>query len=911
MSIRNLDKILNPKRVAVVGASSKRGGVGYTVLRNLITSGYSGVVYPVNPKSEAVQGIQAYPDVENLPQPADLAVICTPAPTVPGIVEQCGKMGIMGIAILSAGFREVGKEGLRLENQIKRIARRFDGRMRIVGPNSLGVIVPRIGLNASFAGTTPRPGHLAFISQSGALCTSVLDWSEQQNVGFSYFVSIGNMLDVTFSNIIDYCAEMWDTKSVMLYIESIGEARLFVSAARADSRTMPIVAYKAGRFAESAAAASSHTGALAGEDDVYDAAFQRAGIERVYDVDDMFDCAGLLSGRRLPRGGRLAIVTNAGGPGVMATDALISRGGGLAKLSKGTMKELNEVLPAAWSRRNPVDVLGDAQPDRYTKAAEIVLKDAGVDAVLAILTPQAMTDPTGTARELAKLAESSAKLVLAAWMGGVSMAEGLRIMTAAGVVAYPSPDAAVRAFMHLVSYERNLRVLHETPREVNLKFDLGREKRQAAARKIIKGAPPTLSSKAAKELLEVYGIPAAKTVEARTAAKAASVAEAMGFPVVLKVLSPDITHKTDVGGVELNIRSDRQTKLAFKRIVSKARKLQPEADVRGVTVEPMVSMEHAFELIVGVKRDPTFGSVIMIGTGGTAAEVFRDRSLGLPPLNERLARRMIESLRAWPLLEGYRGSPGIDKDFLIEILIRFSYLVADHPDIAEFDINPLLVSPKGAVALDARAMISPGQSVGERAGAYPHLAISPYPEHYITDTRTSDGRPIRLRPIRPEDEPMWLKMLNGCSKESIRMRFFSLISDFTHEMAVRYCVNDYDRELAMVAVAEHEGEQQLVGIGRLEADPNHTVAEYAVIVPDAWQGRGIGSLLTDRCLEIARDWGVRQVRAQTLAVNERMIAIFKHRGFTITPEGDGETITATRKLTRTPRKRTARKAGKG
>ncbi|MCH7227139.1 GNAT family N-acetyltransferase [Haloferula sp. A504] len=893
MSIRNLDKILNPKRVAVIGASNKPGGVGHTVLRNLISGGFSGVVYPVNPRSESVQGVQAYPDVASLPNQADLAVICTPAPTVPGLVEQCGKAGIRGIAILSAGFRETGKEGMKLEQQIIKTAGKYDG-MRIVGPNSLGVIVPRIGLNASFAASMPRPGRLAFISQSGALCTSVLDWAEQQNVGFSYFVSIGNMLDVSFAHLIDYAAETGNTKAVMLYIESIPEARLFTSAARAYARTMPLVAYKAGRFAESAAAASSHTGALAGEDDVYDAAFQRAGVERVYDVDDLFDCAGLLSQNRLPGGGRLAIVTNAGGPGVMATDALISLGGTLAELSKKTIRQLNECLPAAWSHGNPVDVLGDAPPDRYAEAAGIVLADEGVDAVLAILTPQAMTDPTGTAVAMVELAKKSNKLILAAWMGGVSMAEGLRLMNRDGLVAYPSPDNAVRAFMHLVSYANNLRILQETPMEVPLDFELDRKQRIASSREIIKAAPPVLASSEAKELLEVYGIPTARAVEAGTAAAAVKAAKKCGYPVVLKVLSPQITHKTDVGGVELNVHDEAQVRAAFRRIKRDARKHCPDAEILGVTVEPMISLNNGHELIVGVKQDPTFGSVIVVGTGGTAAEVIRDRVLGLPPINERLARRMLRSLRTWPLLEGYRGRPGVDVDKLVEILIRFSYLVADHPEIGEFDINPLLALPDGAVALDARAMVKKVRRA--REGSYPHLAIRPYPEQYVSAAKTSDGRELTIRPIKPEDELMWLDMLRRCSDESIHMRFFSLISDFTHEMAVRYCVCDYDRELALVAEAEHEGERLLVGIGRLVADPVHHTAEFAVIVPDAWQERGIGRTLTDACLRVAKDWGVSEVTATTLRENTRMIGIFRHRGFKIGHDPEDETVIASKKL---------------
>jgi acetyltransferase len=893
MSIRNLDKILLPKRVAVIGASNRVGSVGHTVLRNLITGGFSGVVYPVNPKSESVQGVQAYPDVSSLPKPADLAVICTPAPTVPELVEQCGRAGIRGIVIISAGFRETGREGMNLEKQIARTAKKYDG-MRIVGPNSLGVIVPRIGLNASFAASMPRPGRLAFISQSGALCTSVLDWAEQQNIGFSYFVSVGNMLDVSFAHVIDYAAEVGSTRAVMLYVESIPEARLFTSAARAYARTMPLVAYKAGRFVESAAAASAHTGAVAGEDDVYDAAFQRAGVERVYDIDDLFDCAGLLSQNRLPGGGRLAIVTNAGGPGVMATDALMARGGRLAKLSRRTMAELDEVLPTAWSRGNPVDVLGDSPPERYAQATERVLADPGVDAVLAILTPQAITDPTGIAMAMVELAKKSDKLILTAWMGGASMAEGMRLMNRDGLVAYPSPDSAVRAFMHLVSYSRNLRILQETPMEVPLAFELERKKRIASSRKIIAGAPPVLVSSKAKALLEVYGIPTAQAIEARRPAAAVKAAHRIGYPVVLKVLSPQVDPKSDVDGIEFNVRDDEHVEAAYRRIRRDVKKHVPDAEIEGVMVEPMIAHGNGHELVIGVKRDATFGSVIVLGTGGSAAEVMRDQVLGLPPLNERLARRMLRRLRTWPLLEGYRGRPGVDVDKLIEILIRFSYLVADHPEIGEFDIHPLLALPEGAVVLDARARIQKVRRVGK--GDYPHLAIRPYPEQYVSPSKTSDGRPLTIRPIKPEDELMWLDMLRRCSAESVHMRFFSLISDFTHEMAVRYCVCDYDRELALVAEAEHEGERLLVGVGRLVSDPVHGTAEFAVIVPDAWQGRGIGRTLTDACMRVAKDWGVSEVTATTLSENARMLSIFRHRGFKVGRDPDDDTIIASRKI---------------
>lgn len=895
MSTRNLEKILNPRRVAVIGAANRRTDIGYAILRNLVSGGYAGAVYSLHTEPADVEGVKACENMSELPSEVDLAMICMPPSEVPGWVDDCGKAGIRGIVILSSGFRETGAAGLKIEEKIKRIAKRYDG-MRIVGPNSMGVIVPSTRMNASYAGGMPQPGALAFISQSGALCTSVLDWAAQQRIGFSCFVSIGNMLDVSFSDVIDYCAGMGDTKSVMLYIESVPEARSFLSAARAYARTMPIVAYKAGRFPESAKAASSHTGALAGEDDVYDAAFRRAGIERVYDIDDLFDCAGLLSRRKLPCGGRLAIVTNAGGPGVMATDSLIASGGTLATLSAEAIHDLGNILPAAWSCGNPVDVSGDAAPERYVGAVRRVLEERGVDAVLAILTPQAMTDPEGTARALAALAGGSRKLLLAAWMGGESMAGGMRVLHESGIPAYANPGHAVHAFMHLVSHAANLRMLHETPLDVPVTFRLDPERRRRAAAEIFARAGKHLGTDDARALLEVYGIPVAKAYPADSPSKAVACARKLGYPVVLKIRAPGLSHKSDVGGVELNLRDATQVRAAYQRITASFREHCPDMVSGGVTVEPMVVMEHSLELIVGVKRDPTFGAVILVGAGGVAAEVLNDRALGLPPLNETLVRHMLESLRIWPLLQGFRGGPAMDRKLLVEILLRFSYLVADHPDIDEFDINPLLVSPSGLVALDARAAILPGPAAGRRARAYPHLALSPYPEHYVTRERLKDGSKITLRPIKPEDEPKWLEMLRACSQESIRMRFFSLISDFTHEMAVRYCVNDYDRELALVAEMEEEGGEIFVGIARLEADPDHTSAEYAVIVPDGYQGRGIGGLLTRRCMEIAKDWGVRQVIAITLPDNHSMVSIFRLHGFRIQLHADGDTITATRRI---------------
>lgn len=894
MTIRNLDCIFKPKRVAIIGASDRPASVGYTLLRNMIGAGFQGVVYPVNPKRESVQGIQAYPDVSSLPQPPDLAIVATPAATVPAVARECGEAGVHGLIVISAGFREAGEDGRALEDELLTTVRSYPG-MRVVGPNCLGIIVPYLNLNASFAGAMPQPGHIAFISQSGALCTSVLDWAMQENIGFSNFVSIGNMADVGFADLIDYFGEDPRTRAIILYIESLTGARPFMSAARAFSRSKPIVAYKSGRFAESAKAAASHTGALAGEDAVFDAAFERAGIVRVTEIDDIFDCAELLARQRPVRGPNLAIITNAGGPGVMATDALLALGGSLAELSDDTIQALDDGLPSFWSKGNPVDVLGDATPDRFAEACEIVQKDRNVDASLVILTPQAMTDPTATATALGAVAADTRKPVLAAWMGGHMVEGGIQVLNHAGIPTYKTPESAVRAFLHLYSYAHNLDVLHETPRDIPVSFALDRSKLRDLFDIILLEGHATLSETMSKALLEAYEIPVTKPYSARSSDEAVEAADRLGYPVVLKVLSPQITHKTDVGGVRLNLADADAVRTAYDEIVEGARAMRPEADVQGVTVQRMLDLRNGFEMILGAKTDPTFGAVLMVGLGGTSAEVFRDRALGLPPLNERLARRMLESLRSWPLLQGYRGQPPVDLDLLIETLMRFSYLIADYPEITEIDINPLLVTPTEIVALDARVIIDRAL-VGASTRRYSHLAIAPYPEELVRPSTLEDGTPVVLRPIRPEDEPMWHDMLAAASEQSLFFRFRHVFKGTTHEMATRYCFIDYDREMAIVAEVDVDGERTLAGVGRMVSDPDQETVEYAVFVSDPWQGKGLGSQLTDYCLEIARDSGIQRVVAETTMDNQGMLSIFKKRGFESRIDPDDNVVLVSKDL---------------
>jgi acetyltransferase len=884
MSIRNLDKLFDPRHIAVIGANETPNSVCFTVFHNLIASEYRGAIYPVNPNRETVQGVRAFANIFSVPEVADLAVICSPPPTVPGIVRSCGEKGVQGVIILSAGFREAGQQGRELEAAIREEQRKFGG-MRILGPNCLGIIVPRLHLNASFAVAMPEPGQIAFISQSGALCTSVLDWAMDEGIGFSHFVSVGNMLDVSMGDLIDYFGSVTETRSIILYLESVGEAREFLSAARAFARTKPIVAYKAGRFKESAQAAASHTGAMAGVDAVYEAAFQRAGIERIMEIDDMFDCAELLARQLSPKSDRLAIITNAGGPGVMTTDALIARGGRLAELAPETIYELDQFLPDCWSHGNPVDLVGDAPPERFSRALEVVLKDKNVDAVLVILTPMAMTDATGTAHVVGQVAAQHRKPVLAAWMGSRSVREGTQVLNAMGVPTYKTPAKAVQAFLHLVSYARNLTILHETPRDLPIEFGLDRRQRRTAFQALLADGGDVLSESLSKSLLESYEIPVVRPYPARSADAAVETAGRIGYPVVVKIDSPQISHKTEVDGVVLDLPNSEAVREAFAHVVRRARQMRPEAEINGVTVQKMITYPNSLELILGTRYDPVFGPVIMVGMGGVAAEVFQDRALGLPPLNDVLARRMLESLKSWPLLQGYRGKPGADIDRLIEVIMRFSYLVADYPEIKELDINPLLVTPRDAIALDARVMVD-RQPMGEHPGGgvirpYSHLAIRPYPEEFVTRRRLKDNTNVVLRPIKPEDEPMWHELLADCSTQSRWFRFNYLFKQTTHEMASRYCFIDYDRELAIVAEVEEAGRRRLIGIGRLVADVDHQSAEYAVIVIDRWQGRGLGGLLTEVCLEAAKKWGVRKVVAEIAKDNSRMLATFRSRGFEI------------------------------
>ncbi|SHE74925.1 acetyltransferase [Mariniphaga anaerophila] len=885
MAIKSLDSIFKPKRIALIGVSNNPDSVGGITLRNLVSGGYNGVVYPVNPKREAVLGIPCFPNVKSLPKVPDLAVIMTSAKFVPQIVRECGEAGIRGIIIMSAGFKEAGKEGKILEQQVKDERAKFPD-MRVIGPNCLGILVPGLNMNVSFAAGMPKKGHVAFISQSGALCTSVLDWAYESNIGFSNFVSIGNSMDVSFGDLIDYFGQDPETKSIVLYVESIADAHTFMSAARAFSRKKPIIVYKSGRFPESAAAAASHTGAMASEDSIYDAVFRRAGLARVFDFGDIFNFTDLVGRKRMPKGNRLAIVTNAGGPGVMATDSLISLGGKLVKLSDKTMERLNEYLPPFWSHGNPIDVLGDATPERFATATEIVLDDENVDAALILLTPQAMTAPTAIAEAISELASKTTKTIMTAWMGGASMREGMQVFNNAGISSFQAPEQAIKAFMTLSDYSQNLSMLYETPKEVPVSFEYDRNELRKKYLKDVFPKARILNEDDSKMLVNDYGIDTTSPIPAANEDEAVRVSEDKGYPVVMKIYSPDITHKSDVGGVALNIKSEEMVRAAFRNMMKTVSEKQPDARIDGVTIQKMVDTKGAIELIVGIKKDKAFGTVMLVGMGGTTAELFKDNRLEFPPLNEKLARQMLESLKIYPLLKGWRGDAPKNIDKLIEVLIRMSYLAADYPEIAELDINPLIVTNTDVIALDARIVVDE-EIMKNPVKDYDHLILKPYPESMVKTCELKDGQTITLRPIKPEDEPMWQEMLEGCSKESIYHRFRNDFSFESHQVATQFCFIDYDREVAIVAEIEEEGKKKLVGVGRLIADPDLETMEYAILINDKWQKKELGNMITAYCAEIAKQKQIKTLLAETTQDNKPMLSVFRKLNFKIHFNEDG------------------------
>ncbi|SPE53394.1 Acyl-CoA synthetase (NDP forming) [Verrucomicrobia bacterium] len=875
-----LDSILAPKVIAVIGATEALGSVGRTVFQNLGRGGFEGVVYPVNPKRSSVLCVKAYPNIGAVPEKVDLAVICTPAPSVPAIIRDCVQAGVPGAVIISAGFKEIGPVGAAFEQQILAEARQAG--MRIVGPNCLGVMIPKIGLNATFATTIAKPGTVGFLSQSGALCTAILDWSLKENVGFSAFASLGSMLDVSWGDLIDYLGDDPATKSIVIYMETIGDARAFLSAAREVALTKPIIVIKPGRTEQAAKAAASHTGSLTGSDEVLEAAFRRVGVLRVNTIAELFHMAEVLGKQPRPKGPHLTIITNAGGPGVLATDMLVGSGGELTELSPETFNAFNQLLPPHWSRNNPVDILGDAAPEKYAKAVDIAAKDPNSDGVLVILTPQAMTDPTATAEQIKPFAKLDGKPLLASWMGGLEIARGVEILNHAGIPTYDYPDTAARAFQYMWRYSYNLKALYETPslHAENHSGDTARVDAEALIQKVRQSGRTILTEFESKQLLAAYGIPTVETLVARTESEAVKLAEKLGYPVVLKLFSETITHKTDVGGVQLNLRTEAAVKKAWKAISDAVSKKAGAQHFLGVTVQPMISLT-GYELILGSSLDGQFGPVLLFGAGGQLVEVFKDRALGLPPLNTTLARRLIERTKIYTALKGVRGRAPINLDALEDLLVRFSQLVVEQKWITEIDINPLLASPERLLALDARVVVHPADMTEDRL---PRTAIRPYPTQYVSKWKLKDGTPVTIRPIRPEDEPLMVKFHGTLSEQSVYFRYFSqlkLDQRIAHERLTRICFNDYDREIALVIdrVNAQTSSHEILGVGRLSKSRRSNQAEFALLVSDEWQKLGFGTELLKRLVGVARDEKLSRLVGHVMQENRAMQSVCRKAGF--------------------------------
>ena len=884
-----LDTIFSPKSVALVGASERTGSVGRNVLWNLLSSPFGGTIYPVNPKRPNVLGIKSYPSVKDLPEVVDLVVVTTPADSVPAIIKECVEVGVPSGVVISAGFKEHGEHGKQLESQIMETIR---GKMRIIGPNCLGVMNPIKGLNATFAHTIARSGNVAFISQSGALCTAILDWSLRENVGFSSFVSVGSMLDVGWGDLIDYFGSDPRTNSIVIYMESIGDARSFLSAAREVSLTKPVIVIKAGRTAAAAKAAASHTGSLTGSDEVLDAAFRRSGVLRVNSIADIFYMSEVLAKQPRPKGNRLCIVTNAGGPGVLATDSLINDGGELSELSTDTMKAFDELLPPHWSHNNPVDILGDAEPSRYAKSLEIAAKDPAIDGMLVIMTPQGMTNPTLIAEELRPYAKSLGKPVLASWMGGTEVAAGEDILNQAGIPSFPFPDTAVRAFNYMWKYAYNLKGLYETPVLHELSGEPKREIANQIVDEVRNSGRTILTEFESKQLLSAYGIPTVQTEIAATEEEAVKAAAAIGYPIVLKLYSLTITHKTDVGGVQLNLRDEVAVRKAFNAIKDAVTAKAGAQHFQGVTVQPMAKLD-GYEVIIGSSVDSQFGPVLLFGTGGQLVEVFKDRALALPPLNTTLARRMMEQTKIYTALKGVRGRKPVDLAALEELMVRFSQLVVEQPWIREIDINPLLASSDRLLALDARVVLHPADTPESKLSK---PAIRPYPIQYVAPWILKGGEEVQIRPIRPEDEPLMVKFHQKLSERTVYMRYFQplkLSQRTAHERLTRICFVDYDREMALVTVRRgDDGEPEIIAVGRLSKLHGREEAEIAALVRDEFQGKGLGTELYRRLLDVARSEKLQKVTANMLAENREMAAVCKRLGFKLKTDMEDNMVQA-------------------
>ena len=880
-----LHTLFEPESIAIVGASETPNSIGVTLVRNMLDSGYKGKLFFVNPEHETVFGQRSYPSVDTIPQRLDIAVICTKAEKVPDIIDACGRAGCRNAIIISGGFAEAGPRGRALERVALENARRQG--VRLIGPNCLGIMRPGSQINLTFAHGFAHPGTIGLISQSGALCTAILDWALPNKIGFSNVVSLGSESDIDFGEVLDYMVSDPRTENIFLYIEGIKNARRFMSALRAAARCKPVLLIKVGKHPAGGKAALSHTGALVGADDVFDAALRRAGVIRLANVGQMYAAASALFSHFRPRGKRLAIITNGGGPGVMAADHAADIGIPLAQFDPATITRLNELLPAGWSKSNPIDILGDADPGRYAAALQACIDDDNIDGVLAILTPQAMTDPTQAARAVIEVARQSDKPLVTCWMGEEQVREARKLFKGAGIPTFRTPEPAVDLFSHISNYYRNRQLLMQTPPSLSETAPPRLESARLVIESALMEGRKALNEMESKAVLAAFRIPIAQTVVARSASEAMVLAEELGMPVVMKIDSPQIVHKTDSGGVRLNLNSLAAVRDSWLEIMDEVKKNRPDAVINGIAIEPMIQKPNGRELVVGMIRDKIFGPTIVFGAGGTSIEAYNsDRAVALPPLNSVLVADMLASTRTTARLGEFRNMPPVNMEALESVLLRVSSMVCELPWIREMDINPLIVDENGAVAVDARIMI---ENTPITAGRYDHMAIHPYPSHLKTGFQAKDGSQVTIRPIKPEDVRMEQEFVKALSPESRYMRFMNTIREVSPAQMIRLTQIDYDREMAFVATIDADGEEKEIGVVRYATNPDGESCEFAIVVADDWQGKGLARRLMGTLIDTASSAGLKYMHGDFLAENTRMLAFVASLGFVLSahPEDHG------------------------
>ncbi|MCL2524020.1 MAG: bifunctional acetate--CoA ligase family protein/GNAT family N-acetyltransferase [Betaproteobacteria bacterium] len=882
-----LTTLFESKSVAVIGASERENSVGNVIFRNILNSGYKGRLYAINPKYETILGQPVYKSIEEIGARVEMVVIATRPQTVPQLIEQCGRSGVQNVIVISSGFSESGHVGAAIERKMLEIARSYS--VRVLGPNCLGIIRPELGLNATFTRISATPGNLALVSQSGAMCSAVLDWAKANQVGFSSVISLGMTADIDFGEILDYLIYDNRTHYILMYVEGIRHARRFMSALRSAARIKPIILLKAGRHEAGSLAASAHSGMAAVSDSVFDAAVRRAGVVRVQNVGQLFYAAKALASKFRPRGDRLAIVTNGGGPGAMAADRTGDLGIPLAELSNETVTKLNKTLPPNRSHKNPIDIGGDATPERYRETILAVTQDPNVDSTLIMLSPQAMTDPMGVAKAVIEVSEKLDRSLICCWMGEEQVLEARKLIEDAGIPAFRMPETAIELFHHVSKYYRNQHLLLQTPEPTRQHGRPEAEGARMLIEALLAERRKVLSEMESKAILRAFKVPVAQTMVARTATEALLLAEQIGFPIAMKVDSPDLPHKSDAGGVRLNIQNAPAVRNAYHDIIDTVQKRHPTAKINGVSIEPFLSRPNGRELMIGVFRDPIFGPVITFGAGGFDVEIFSDRSVALPPLNKFLAKDLIDSTRASKILGQFHNMPPVDRDALTEVLLCISEMVCELPWIQELDLNPLIVDEHGAIAADARIVID--HAAAGSGDRYAHMSIYPYPVHLIQEWQMNDGQTVTIRPIRPEDADLEQEFVKSMTDESRYYRFMDTLRELTQTMLVRFTQIDYDREMALVGtITDDEGKEKQIGVARYVGNPDGESVEFALAVSDDWQKCGVGRKLMTALIDCARMKGYRAVVGDVLSTNSKMFRLMTSLGFTIHPHPDDTAV---------------------